>query len=100
MLQERVESQSVQRILRVVPRDLGNIVFIAFHANPIGGHFGLHQAVVRLRLCFFWPKLYTYCKKMIDSCAGCKLANAKVSPSHELVWNFPIDAPMTVLHVA
>ena len=36
---------------------------------------------------------------MIASCVGCKLANAKVSPSRELVWNFPIDAPMTVLHV-
>ena len=46
-----------------------------------------------------WPKLYMHCKRMIASCAGCQLANAKVRPSQDLVWNFPIDAPMTVLHV-
>ena len=38
-------------------------------------------------------------KRMSASCAGCRLANAKVRPSQDLVWNFPIDAPMTVLHV-
>ena len=98
-LKEPVQYQSVHRVLRIVPRHLQNIVFVAFHANPVGGHFGLHQTVVRLQLWFFWPKLYTYCKRMVASCDGCQLANAKACPSQDLVWNFLIDAPMTVLHV-
>ena len=85
VLKEQVDYQSVHRVMRIVPRDLRNIVFIAFHSNPIGGHFGLHQTGVRLRLRFFWPKLHTYCKKMIASCAGCRLANAKICPSCELM---------------
>ena len=72
VLKKKVEYQSVQRIIRIVPRDLRNIVFVAFHSNPIGGHYGLHQTVVRLQLRFFWPKLYTYCKKMISSCVWMK----------------------------
>ena len=48
---------------------------------------------------FFWPGMYKYCKDMISKCAGCKLANPDVTPAKELIYSFPIDAPMTVLHV-
>ena len=99
MLKEQVGHQFVYQIMRVVPRDLRNIVFIVFHSNPIGGYYGLHQTIVSLRLCFFWPKLCTYCTKMIVSCVGCRLANAKICPSRELAWKFPTNAPVTVLHV-
>ena len=99
ILKEPIWGESNYRKLRIVPRDLRQIVFIEFHANPIGGHFGLHNTVVRIRLRFFWQGLYTYCKNMISKCAGCTLSGAMTSPSKELVYGFPIDGHMEVLHV-
>ena len=74
-------------------------MFISFHANPIGGHFGLQNTVFRIRLRLFWPKLYTYCKNVISRCAGCALAGAMTSPPKDLVYGFTIDGPMNMLHV-
>lgn len=90
-LLEAIASESVTQKLRIVPRDLRQIMFITFHSNPIGGHFGVNSTVVRIRLRLFWPRLFTYVKEMIGHCASCKLANAKCTPSSELVYNFLID---------
>ena len=43
--------------------------------------------------------MYTYCKRLIKSCPACALANATQSRSSDLVYGFPIDAPMRVLFV-
>ena len=48
---------------------------------------------------FFWPSMYTYCKKLIEKCADGKLANAQNAPARELVYNLPLDGPMNVIHV-
>ena len=99
IIKEPIKHESAYRCLQIVPCDLRNIVFIAFHANPIGGHLGLNKTIIRIRLRFFWPGLYSYCKKMISSCVGCQMANATRSPAKELVYNFPIDTLMSVLHL-
>ncbi len=39
--------------LQIVPKTLFNIVFIAFHSNPIGGHFNAYRTLHRLRLQYF-----------------------------------------------
>ena len=52
VLLEAIASESVTRKLRIVPRDLRQIIFIASHSNPIGGHFGVNSTVVRIRLRF------------------------------------------------
>ena len=36
---------------------------------------------------------------MISSYIGCRLANATRFPTKELVYSFPIDVPMSVLHI-
>ena len=84
--------------LVIVPKGLRNIIFIAFHANPAGEHFGVYQTVARIQLRFTWPGMFKYCKDMIKKCAGCRLANATVS-RNKLYSNFPIEAPMMVLHI-
>ena len=70
ILKELIPGEATYRILRIFPRDLHNIVFIAFHATPIGGHRSIHATIVRIRMRFFWPEMYTYCRKLIDKCAG------------------------------
>jgi hypothetical protein len=74
-------------------------VFTAFHSNPNGGHFYSYRTLHRLRLHYYWPKMWSYVKRMCNACPGCALANATHRPLSELVYNFPIDAPFRVLLV-
>ena len=85
--------------LRLVPRELRNILFVAFHANPVGGHLNAYPTLHRLHLLYFWPGMWTYVKKMCSACPGCVLWNPTKAKSSELVYNFPIKAPFMVLHV-
>lgn len=41
--------------MRLVPRTLRKIIFIAFHANPIGGHLNHIRTFRNIRLRYFWP---------------------------------------------
>ena len=81
VIKEPIKHESAYRCLWIVPRDLRNIVFIAFHANPISGHLGLNKSVIPICLRLFWLCLYSYCKKRISSCIGCWVANATHSPT-------------------
>jgi hypothetical protein len=83
--------------LQLVPLELMNVIFIAFHSNPIGGHLNAYQTFHCLRLHFYWPGMYSYVKCMCQACPGCALANPTCGKSSELVYNFPIDAPFLVM---
>ena len=85
--------------LLVVPASLRNVVFIAFHANPVGAHLSAYRTYSRLRLRYFWPNLYKYCKAAISNCPGCAISNCTRRTSSDLVYSFPVDAPMRVLMV-
>jgi hypothetical protein len=85
--------------LKIVPESLRNIIFVAFHANPIGGHLNAHRTYHRICQRYFWPGMYQYIKKMCNSCPGCSLANITKNRSADLVYSFPIEAPMKVLFV-
>ena len=50
ILQEQLNAGSSYVKLRLVPYGLKEILFIAFHANPIGEHFNPYQTYARLRL--------------------------------------------------
>ena len=63
ILKERIDEDSYVK-LRIVPEPLWNIIFIAFHSNPIGGHFSVYYTFHRIRLRFFWPKMYFYIKHL------------------------------------
>eukprot|EP00956_Cyclotella_meneghiniana_P034897 scaffold109224_cov64-Cyclotella_meneghiniana.AAC.3 len=84
--------------LRLVPQSLRNIIFVAFHANPIGGHFDAGRTFRNIRLRFFWPSMYSYCVKLCSQCPGCALANRTTRRSSELIYRFPITAPFNVIH--
>jgi len=85
--------------LRIVPPKLREIIFIAFHANPVGGHFNPYRTYSRIRLRYYWPGMYTYCRTMCKQCPGCALANGRVASSSELLYGFPTTAPFNVLFV-
>jgi hypothetical protein len=85
--------------LQIVPFDLRNILFIAFHTNPIGGHFNAYKTIHRLCLCYYWPEMFSYICCMCSACPGCTLANPTHNKSSELVYHFPLNAPFWVLFV-
>jgi hypothetical protein len=85
--------------LLIVSKALFGVVFGAFHSNPIGGHFNAYCTLHCLRLCYFWPKMYSYFKKMCQACPGCALSNSSCCTSSELVYHFPIEVPFCVLFV-
>jgi hypothetical protein len=85
--------------LQIVPKALFGIVFVAFHSNPIGGHFNAYCTLHCLHLRYFWPEMYSYIKKMCQACPGCALSNPSCRTSSELVYHFPIKAPFCVLFV-
>jgi hypothetical protein len=91
-------SESYAR-LQLVPAQYRNIVFVAFHTNPIGGHLNASRTFHRIRLRFYWPGMYAYITRMCSPCPACALVNPTCAKSQELVYNFPIEAPMMVLHV-
>ena len=98
VLKEPQSNHSYQ-IMRIVPKSLHNIIFIASHANTSGCHFGYAQTLSKMRQRFTWAGMSTYIKRMCSSCAGCTMANATVTRKSDLLYNFPVDGPMLVLHV-
>jgi hypothetical protein len=85
--------------LQLVPKEFYSILFVAFHSNPVSGHLNAYCTLHCLRLCFYWPGMYSYIKRMCLACPGCALANPTKGHSCELVYNFLIVAPFFVLHV-
>jgi hypothetical protein len=75
-----------------------NILFIAFHTNAIGGHLNIYCTLHRLRLRFYWPAMYAFVKRMCTACPGCALLNPTCGKSSELVYNFPVKAPLLAMH--
>ena len=85
--------------LIIVPEALQKHIFHSFHTNPMGGHFSLYQTLHRIRLRFHWPGMYKFVNQMITNCPACILKNNAAKPSSELLYSFPLDAPMATIHV-
>jgi hypothetical protein len=98
ILREPIVGSDSYTRLQVVPRELYNIIFVAFHANPIGAHLNAYRTLHRIRLRFYWPSMYAYIKRMCNACPGCALSNPTRGKSSELVYGFPIEAPFLVMH--
>lgn len=90
---EPIRGSTSYTCLQIVPKCLYDIVFIAFHSNPIGGHLNAYRTHHRLCIHYHWPEMYSFIKKMCNACPGCAPTNPTHSTSSELVYHFPIDAP-------
>jgi hypothetical protein len=97
-IQETIDISGNFIQLQTVPTRLRNIIFTAFHANPIGDHFDLYHTFHKIRLRFFWPHMYKYVKFMIQHCAGCSMTKSRLRKSSALLYSFPVDQPWLVVH--
>jgi len=72
---ETIRGSASYTHLQIVPKSLLNIIFVAFHSNPIGGHFNAYRTLHCLQLQYFWPEMYSYIKKMCHAYPGCAFSN-------------------------
>ena len=42
--------------------------------------------------------MYAYVSQLISACAGCKMANSYRRKNSEIIYSFPTDAPMKIVH--
>ena len=98
-IKDRVPNKNISVALKLVPEKLRNIVFIAFHSNPLGGHLSAYHTVHRIRLRFYWPRMVKYVQDMIHKCPGCRLANSTLNAKQNFLYSFPIDAPFRTIHI-
>ena len=99
VLKDHIHGKGSYIKLQLVPEGLRNIIFIAFHSNPIGGHFNAYCIFHQIKLRFYWPGMYSYITDMCKKCPGCALSNATKRRSSELIYSFPIEAPFKVIHI-
>jgi hypothetical protein len=93
IFQEPIRGSTSYTCLQIVPAELRDILFVAFHSNPIGGHLNTACTLHRLRLRYHWPEMYAYIKQMCHACPGCALSNPSRSPLSDLIYHFLIEAP-------
>jgi hypothetical protein len=85
-------------LLIIVPSSLRRLIFNVFHGSPIGGHFGIYKTLFRIRMRFFWPRCRQDVVDWIKECAHCILTDKKVRRHSEVLFSWPVTAPMFVLH--
>ena len=49
-----------------------NTILVENHSTPIGGHFGYHRTLNRIKTNFSWPNMKTIIKDYIKSCDTCQ----------------------------
>jgi hypothetical protein len=99
ILQEPIAGSESYACLQLMPSHFRNVIFAAFHSNPLGAHLTATRTLHRIQLCYYWPGMWRYITRMCEACPGCTLANPTHSRSFELIYSFPIEAPMMVLHI-
>jgi hypothetical protein len=97
-IRETIDTSGNYVRLQIVPSELRNLIFIAFHANPIGAHFDTYHTFHRIRLRFHWPNMYRYIDHLCQHCVGCKLSKSRVRKSSSLIYSFPMDEPFKIIH--
>jgi len=85
-------------LLIIVPSSLRRLIFDVFHGSPIGGHFGIYKTLFRIRMRFFWPRCRQDVVDWIKECAHCILTDKSVRRHSEVLFSWPVTAPMFVLH--
>ena len=64
IFKEPIAGSTLFTRLQIVPKELYNLIFIAFHSNPIGEHLNAYFTLHRICLRFYFPNMWTYVKRM------------------------------------
>ncbi|XP_038973404.1 uncharacterized protein LOC103699041 [Phoenix dactylifera] len=60
------------------------------HSSPIGGHFGTHKTLYRIRQSFIWPKMRQTVKEFLRTCEVCQQCKSDCMQPAGLLQPLPI----------
>ena len=85
--------------LWLVSESMRNVIFDAFHDNPIVSYHDAFHKFHKIHQRYLWPGMYQYCKRMIAACTGCSLIHHTMLRISDLVYGLHINTPMRLLFV-
>lgn len=70
------------------------------HDKPTSGHLGVHKTIHKLKMHYFWPRMFSDVQNYIKGCEICKAFKHSTSAPHGLMTNPKIvERPMEMLSV-
>ena len=60
------------------------------HSTPVGGHFGYHKTLGRVKACFAWPHMQSAVKDFIKYCDVCQRCKNECMSPVGLLQSLPI----------
>ena len=67
--------------------------------NPCGNHYSYYYTLHRIRLRNHWPHMAKEILSWITVCTHCLLKTGTSKLSTELLYTFPLHAPMVTVHI-
>lgn len=84
----------------VIPRENVIDTIRNNHDNLNSGHFGIHKTLEKLKLHYFWPRMFNDVKEYINKCEICKAYKHSNSSPLGLMTNPKlVDRPMLMLSI-
>ena len=71
----------------LIPKILGDC-----HSSPVGGHFGFHKTLSRIRQSFFWSHMRQHVKEFLQQCDVCQRYKTDCMQPAGLLQPLPIPA--------
>ena len=75
----------------VVPKELRKEILHTMHDDPIGGHLGIVKCYSKMRLRYFWPKMFRSVRRYINRCMDCQ--TKKPSPGKPIGFGQLMEVP-------
>ena len=97
LCEQIAHQQSISKLI-IAPSSLQKMIFTTFHTNSLGAHYSLYYTHHHIRIRYHWPSMYQQIKTWIKTCAVCVLKHTVNKPASELMYTFPLDKPMNVVH--
>ena len=66
----QIMDKEVEKI--VLPTVLKQEIWQAFHCSQFGGHYGYLKTLEKIRKGYWWPRMATEVKQMVDKCGTCR----------------------------
>ena len=84
-----------EKFLLIVPHALREEVLQLAHSNIVGGHFGVHKTVSKIKMGFYWFRLRESVKLYVKSCHLCESrkrpAKSVEAPLHFQMAGSPLE---------
>ncbi len=93
ILRELICGSTSYTRLQIVPEELRNILFVAFHSIPIGGHLNAYCTLHHLRMRYHWPEMYLTLNGCVTLALGARYQTLCMDLHHNSSTIFQMKHP-------